>query len=114
MSFHSARISAGSHNGHLSPIVNFNFPLLFSRAEHVLLHILIVARVWMHLVQQQGSIHILACSLLFTDVHNGGGMTQNTAEVTISPYGVGQGSEQPYGSTGQGWNTSVCVFLGEK
>lgn len=68
----------------------------------------------MHLAQQQGSIHILACSLLSTDIHNGGGTTQNTAEVRILPYGVRRGNEQPYGSTGQGMNTSVCISVSEK
>lgn len=68
----------------------------------------------MHLATQQGSIHILACSLWFITVHNGGGTTQNTAEDRILPYGVRRGNEQPYGSTGQGLNTSVCIPAREK
>lgn len=67
----------------------------------------------MHLAQQQ-SIHILACSLLSTDVHNGGGTTQNTAEIRILTYGLRQGNEQPYGSTRQGVNTSMCISVSEK
>lgn len=72
------------------------------------------ARFWMHLAEQEGSIHILAFLPLFTDVPNRGGATQNTAEVGILPCGVKQGNEQPNGWTEQGVDTSVRLSVAEK
>lgn len=99
------------------PLGPFNFPFFFFFFQGRTCSttcIDLFARVWMHLAQQQGSIHILACSLWFITVHNGGGTTLNTAEVRILPYGVRRENEQPYGSTGQGLNTSVRVSASEK
>lgn len=83
--FHAASITQASFNTLLFPTVPFHFLLLLSLKQNVFNHIDLFAGDWMHLGQQQGSIHILACSLWFLTVHNGGGMTQNTAEVRILP-----------------------------
>ena len=85
-----------------------------SGAEHVPPHILIcLPGVWLHLARQQGGIHIIACSPWFIMVHDGGGTTQNTAEVRILPYGSRRGNEQPYGSSAWARSEDKCLCLCE-